>query len=354
MLKLSDFDYKLPKELIAQYPLKERDACRLLILERRKGKIEHCVFKDIIDHLNKDDLLVLNDTKVLRSRLKGHRPTPLEINCNKTKLRLPKGNPSLTGPTTGKVDVLLLNRKNGSKFNALIKPGRLKLREKIFFNAGKIIGEISAKNEITFNTKDIDSIYNLGVMPLPPYIKRNPEDLDNIYYQTVYAQKEGAVASPTAGLHFTNELIKRIESKGVNIAYITLHVGYPTFKPVKVEDITKHKMAPEYFNLPLDSIKLIEKTRKDKAGVVAVGTTSCRVLETLALGKNSGYTDLFIYPGYKFRMTNCLLTNFHLPRTTLFMLVCAFAGTELIKKAYQEAIEMNYRFYSYGDAMLIL
>ena len=330
MLKLSDFDYKLPGELIAQYPLKERDACRLLILERRKGKIEHCLFKDIIGRLNKNDLLVLNDTKVLRSRLKGHRLS------------------------AGKVEVLLLNRINGSKFNALIKPSRLKLREKILFNGGKIVGEISAKNEITFNTKDLDSIYNLGVMPLPPYIKRDPQDLDNIYYQTVYAQKEGAVASPTAGLHFTNELIKRIELGGTNTAYITLHVGYPTFRPVKAEDITKHRMEPEYFNVPLDSIKLIEKTRKDKGRVVAVGTTSCRVLETLALGKNSGYTDLFIYPGYKFRMTNCLLTNFHLPRTTLFMLVCAFAGAELIKKAYQEAIDKKYRFYSYGDAMLIL
>ena len=330
MLKLSDFDYKLPGELIAQYPLKERDACRLLILERRKGKIEHCVFKDIIDYLNKEDLLVLNDTKVLRSRLEGHR---------------------LTG---GKVEVLLLNRINGFKFNALIKPSRLKIGEKVIFNGGNISARLSAKNEITFEAEDIDSIYHLGRMPLPPYIKRDSTDLDNIYYQTVYAQKEGAVASPTAGLHFTNELIKRIELGGTNTAYITLHVGYPTFRPVKAEDITKHRMEPEYFNVPLDSIKLIEKTRKDKGRVVAVGTTSCRVLETLALGKNSGYTDLFIYPGYRFRMTNCLLTNFHLPRTTLFMLVCAFAGAELIKKAYQEAIDKKYRFYSYGDAMLIV
>ncbi len=330
MLKLSDFDYSLPKELIAQYPLKERDAARLLVLNRAKGTVEHRVFKDITDYLGKDDLIVLNDTKVLPCRLKGSRLT------------------------SGKVEVLLLNRKNGLTFNALIKPGRIKLGEKIIFNGGKISGLISAKNEITFNAKDIDAVYNLGFMPLPPYIKRDCEDLDNVYYQTVYANEEGAVASPTAGLHFTNELIKKIESLGINIAYITLHVGFATFRPVKAADITQHKMEPEYFKISKGAISLIEKARIKKSRIFAIGTTSLRALETYTKGVEEGYTDLFIYPGYKFKIADCLLTNFHLPCTTLFMLVCAFAGEKLIKKAYQEAIDKKYRFYSYGDAMLII
>ena len=330
MLKLSDFDYNLPKELIAQYPLKERDAARLLVLDRAKGTIEHRVFKDILNYLNKDDLIVLNDTKVLRARLKGSRLT------------------------SGKVEVLLLNRKNGLTFNALIKPARIKPGEKIIFNGGRIFGQISAKNEITFNAKDIDAVYNLGLMPLPPYIKRDPQDLDNVYYQTVYANEKGAIASPTAGLHFTNELIKKIQSLSINIAYITLHVGLATFRPVKADDITKHKMEPEYFKICDDAISSIEKARIKKSRIFAVGTTTLRALETYASGIKEGYTDLFIYPGYKFDIADCLLTNFHLPATTLFMLVCAFAGEKWIKKAYQEAIDRKYRFYSYGDAMLIV
>jgi S-adenosylmethionine:tRNA ribosyltransferase-isomerase len=349
MLRLSDFDYKLPKELIAQYPLKERDACRLLVLNRTEGTIEHRVFKNIIDYLSKDDLIVLNDTKVLPARLKGCRLT------------------------SGKVEVLLLNRKNGLTFNALIKPSRIKIGERIIFtpletierqkktmvsltgfNGSKISGLISAKNEITFNVKHIDAVYNLGLMPLPPYIKREPQDLDNVYYQTVYADREGAVASPTAGLHFTEDLIKNIQSLGINIAYITLHIGLATFRPVKVNDITRHKMEPEYFKISNGAISSIEKVRIDKARIFAVGTTSLRALETYVIGSKEGYTDLFIYPGYKFKAVDCLLTNFHLPKTTLFMLVCAFAGEKLIKKAYQEAIDRKYRFYSYGDAMLII
>jgi S-adenosylmethionine:tRNA ribosyltransferase-isomerase len=191
-------------------------------------------------------------------------------------------------------------------------------------------------------------------MPLPPYIKRKPQSLDNIYYQTVYARRDGAIASPTAGLHFTKELIKKIESQGINIAYITLHVGLGTFKPVKVEDITRHKMEPEYFKIPDKTIEIIKNTRLNKGRIFAVGTTSLRTLETYAAGIRQGYTDLFIYPGYQFKMVNCLLTNFHLPRTTLFMLVSAFAGEKLIKEAYKVAINKKYRFYSYGDAMLII
>jgi S-adenosylmethionine:tRNA ribosyltransferase-isomerase len=330
MLKLSDFDYNLPKELIAQYPLKERDKARLLVLDRKKEKIEHGVFKDILDYLKKDDLLVLNDTRVLPSRIKGKRKSG------------------------GKVEVLLLNRKAGLTFAALLKPSRLRCGEEIIFNGGKVTGRISAKNEITFNAEDADSVYRLGSMPLPPYIKRDPEDLDDVYYQTVYARENGAVAAPTAGLHFTEELIKNMQAAGVDIACVTLHVGYGTFRPVKSEDITRHKMEPEYFKITEETMEKIRQTHSGNKRIIATGTTSLRVLETYASGKREGYTDLFIYPGYKFRLTGCLLTNFHLPRTTLFMLVSAFAGEELIKRAYQEAIDKKYRFYSYGDAMLIL
>lgn len=329
-MKLSDFDYNLPKELIAQYPLKERDAARLLVLKRKTGTIEHRIFKDISDYLRQDDLLVLNDTKVLPSRLIGKR---------------------LSG---GRVEVLLLNRKVNSTFSALLRPSRLRLKEKIIFNGNKIQCEISAKNEVTFNLKDINTIYKLGVMPLPPYIKRIPDDSDRIYYQTIYAKKDGAIASPTAGLHFTKELMQELTSVGINTAYVTLHISYSTFRPVKTEDITQHKLEDEYFKIPDETTKLIEKTRAKNGRIFTVGTTSCRALETYGLGKNKGYTDLFIYPGYKFKLVDCLLTNFHLPRTSLFMLVCAFAREKLIKKAYQEAIAKKYRFYSYGDAMLII
>ena len=329
-MKLSDFDYSLPSELIAQYPLKERDTAKLLVLNRKDGSIEHRIFKDIADYLKEDDLLVLNDTKVLPSRIKGKRRTG------------------------GKVEILLLSRKSGSTFTALLRPARLKLGEKVMFNGGDLSAIVSAKNEVTFSHPNIDSIYKLGVMPLPPYIKRQVEATDDLDYQTVYAQKEGALASPTAGLHFTRKLIEEIGSMRVNIAYITLHVGYATFKPVKAEDITQHKMEPEYFQITKEAEALIRNTQRKKRRTFAVGTTSCRVLETYTSGKKEGFTDLFIYPGYKFKAIDCLLTNFHLPRTTLFMLVSAFAGIELIKKAYQEAMDRKYRFYSYGDAMLIV
>ena len=331
-MQLSDFDYLLPKELIAQYPLKERDTARLLVLDRRQGRIEHCIFKNIVDYFQPGDLLVLNNTKVLPARLIGSR---------------------VTG---GRVELLLLRQKPGLglTFDALIKPGRVKLKEKIIFNGGKIYGKVTDKNEITFSTRDIETIYKLGLMPLPPYIKRDSQDLDSIYYQTVYASIKGSVASPTAGLHFTEELIRQIKSQGVNIAYITLHISYSTFKPVKSEDITEHKMEKEYFQINQEAQSKINQTYLEKGRIFAVGTTACRSLETYASGFKSGYTDLFIYPGFKFKMTDCLITNFHLPRTTLFILVCAFAGEKLIKKAYQEAIDKRYRFYSYGDAMLIV
>jgi len=329
-MKLADFNYCLPKELIAQYPLKERDAGRLLVLHRKEQKIEHRLFKEITHYFRKKDLLVLNDTKVLKSRLSGRRPSG------------------------GRVEVLLLARKSGSVFRALISPGRLRIGEKLILGGNGSYAVISAKDELTFAQENIEDIYKSGLMPLPPYIKREPEELDNIYYQTVYARNEGAVAAPTAGLHFTEGLLAKIKEGGINLAYLTLHVGIGTFKPVKTEDITKHKMEPEYFRIPEEAVRLIEDTRGCGGRIIAVGTTGLRALESFAAGRREGNTGLFIYPGYEFKLADALLTNFHLPATTLFMLVCAFAGEKFIKQAYKEAIEKKYRFYSYGDAMLII
>jgi S-adenosylmethionine:tRNA ribosyltransferase-isomerase len=329
-MKLSEFDYDLPKELIARFSLKERDQARLMVVDRAQRTITHAVFKDIVSYVRKGDLLALNDTKVRACRLKGRRKTG------------------------GKVEVMLLNRLHGLTFQALIKPGRLRVGERIAFDNPEVSCTITAKNEVAFEAKNVDEIYRIGVIPLPPYLKREAEHSDYEYYQTVYAKEEGSVASPTAGLHFTKGLMKEIESQGIDIAYLTLHIGYATFKPVKSDDIALHKMDMEYFKIRPDTQKLIEKTRLGNGRIIAVGTTSCRVLETFASGVNEGATDLFIYPSYRFKMVDCLLTNFHLPRTTLFMLVCAFMGTSFTRQAYQEAIKAKYRFYSYGDAMLIV
>ncbi len=330
MLKLTEFDYPLPKELIAQYPLKDRGQARLLIVNRKTGTISHGVFKEITGFFRKNDLLLLNDTKVLHCRLMGNK---------------------ITG---GRVEILLTRRINGTTFSCLVQPSRTKVGEKIIFASGKVSGILSSRGQISFKQPDADTIYNFGIVPLPPYIKRDPEDLDTVYYQTVYAKNEGALASPTAGLHFTPELLKQIQAVGVNLGYITLHVGLGTFRPVKCENITEHKMEPEYFLVPDATIAALAKVKADKGRIIAVGTTSLRALETYASGRKEGNTDLFIYPGYKFASVDCLLTNFHLPMTTLFMLVCAFGGKELMIKAYQEAVDKKYRFYSYGDAMLII
>ena len=330
MPKLAEFDYLLPKELIAQYPLENREAARLLILNRKTGELGHGIFKDIGNFFQKNDLLVLNDTKVLHCRLMGKK---------------------ITG---GRVEILLTRRTNGTTFSCLVQPSRTKVKEVIFFAAGKIKGTICGRGKISFKQADADQIYNFGVVPLPPYIKREPEDLDKIYYQTVYAKNEGALASPTAGLHFSQDSLKSIESCGVNLAYVTLHVGLGTFRPVKCEEITEHKMEPEYFFIPDETAALIKQTKNNGGRIIAVGTTALRALETSADGRKEGNTDLFIYPGYRFKLVDCLLTNFHLPKTTLLMLVCAFAGRDLMLKAYQEAVEKKYRFYSYGDAMLIV
>ena len=337
MLKLSDFVYDLPKDLIAQFPLKNRDQARMFVFERKSGKFAHKSFKDISSYLKANDLLVLNDTKVLACRLIGHKATG------------------------GKVEILLTKRKNGTDFATLIQPSRTKVGEKIFFGPQRgIAGVISARGQISFKLADADRIYEYGVVPLPPYIRRDPIESDTLDYQTVYAAKEGALASPTAGLHFEYQTLEALKAQGVKLGFVTLHVGLGTFRPVRTEDITQHKMDSECFQVPEITQQLIKETKNSQGRLIAVGTTSLRVLETIATGKNEGNTDLFIYPGYKFKNVDCLLTNFHLPATTLFMLVCAFAaaenesGVELMKKAYQEAVNEKYRFYSYGDAMLII
>lgn len=330
MPKLVEFDYPLPKELIAQYPLEKREEARLLIVDRLTGQLGHGAFKDIREFFKKNDLLVLNDTKVLHCRLIGKKSTG------------------------GRVEILLTRRVNGTTFSCLLQPSRTKVGEKIIFAQGKIKGNITKRGQISFKQSDADIIYNFGIVPLPPYIKREPEDLDTIYYQTVYAKNEGALASPTAGLHFTRDSLDSIQACGVNLGFVTLHVGLGTFRPVKCEDITGHKMEPEYFFVPDATVESLNKTKNNNGRVIAVGTTSLRALESYAAGRQEGNTDLFVYPGYKFKLVDCLLTNFHLPKTTLFMLACAFAGKELIFKAYQEAVDKKYRFYSYGDAMLII
>jgi S-adenosylmethionine:tRNA ribosyltransferase-isomerase len=335
-MNITDLDYYLPKDLIAQHPLQERDEARLLVLDRKKETIEHRVFKDIAGYFSAGDLLVLNDTKVLCCRFSGRRSSG------------------------GKVEVLLLRKKNCSGdtmvFNALLKPGRLRLNERVTLrsNGRAIECLVSGKDEVTFTGMDEKTIYSLGQIPLPPYIKREPDETDRRYYQTVYASREGSVASPTAGLHFTESLLERIREQGIGTAYVTLHVGHATFKPIKCENITEHTMDDETFFIDDRAIACIEAARQKHGKICAVGTTSCRTLETFARGKKEGQTGLFIYPGFTFAITDRLLTNFHLPKTTLFALVCAFAGTKLAHTAYQEAVAEKYRFYSYGDAMLIL
>lgn len=327
---LTDFDYALPKELIAQYPLRERESARLLVLDRARRAIEHRVFRDIPVYVRQGDVVVLNDTRVMPSRLCGARRSG------------------------GKAEVLLLKNKQGLTFEALIKPSRVKIAEDISFAGGKVSGRITGKQEITFEGCRLDDIYGAGQMPLPPYIKRSPEEIDNEYYQTVYARQDGAVASPTAGLHFTHRLLDQMRIRGAQVVTVTLHVGLGTFRPVKDRDIRRHRMEPEYFSVRSEAAEVINQARRRKNRIWAVGTTALRTLESFAGGRHYGYTDLFIYPGYQFSSVDCLLTNFHLPRTTLLMLVYAFADKELVQQAYREAVERRYRFYSYGDAMLII
>lgn len=332
-MKLNDFNYNLPKELIAQYPSEKRDESRLLVLHRDSGKIDHRVFKDIVEYFAKGDLLVLNNTEVVPARLIGKKETG------------------------GKVEALLLDTEK-KECTALLKPARgCSLGSRLIFGDGRLKAEVTKiengrrflKFECNGNLEAL--LDRLGEMPLPPYIRRRPAESDKKRYQTVYASKRGAIAAPTAGLHFTKNILSSISEKGVDVEYITLHVSYGTFKLVKSQDIARHRMEREYFEV---KNKTVEKIKSNKGRIIAVGTTVCRALETvLSGGTLSGWTDLFIYPPYRFQAVDVLLTNFHLPKTTLFMLASAFCGKGLLLKAYQEAIKKKYRFYSYGDAMLI-
>jgi S-adenosylmethionine:tRNA ribosyltransferase-isomerase len=332
-MKLSDFDYSLPKELIAQYPLKDRSGCRLMVLNRARHTIEHKKFKDILEYFNKGDLLVLNNTRVIPARLFGRRATG------------------------GKVEIFILEKKN-PVCEALVRPsGRLKEGEKIGLESGataEMLGKGSVGRFVRFD-RPIEDILSSGHVPLPPYIDRDDEAADIEDYQTVYGSSDGATASPTAGLHFTEGLLSKIKTRGTAVETVTLHTSYGTFAPVKEGEVEKHKMHSEYFEIPDRTLNAVEGAKKSGSKVFAVGTTSARSLEYWAReGKAKGDNDLFIYPGYKFKIVDHLITNFHLPKSTLMLLVSAFAGREFILEAYRKAIEQRYRFFSYGDAMLIL
>lgn len=340
-MKLEDFDYYLPEELIAQTPLVKRDESRLLVLDKETGNIEHKKFYDIINYLTPGDTLVLNDTKVLPARLIG------------------------TKEETGAViEVLLLKNIEGDKWECLTKPAR-RIKEGTVVTFGN--GELKAKCcgvfdegirhfELIYDGILMEILEHLGTMPLPPYIHENLEDQS--LYQTVYAKEVGSAAAPTAGLHFTKELLKQIEEKGINIAYVTLHVGLGTFRPVSVDNIEEHEMHSEFYSMTKEVADLLNKTKKEGHNIIAVGTTSTRTLETIASQYNefkecNGWTNIFIYPGYEFKGIDKLITNFHLPKSTLVMLVSALAGRENILNAYKIAVEDKYRFFSFGDAMFI-
>ena len=341
-MKTSDFYYDLPKELIAQDPLEDRSASRLLHLSLTDGSIEHRHFMDITEYLRAGDCLVINDTKVIPARLYGHREE-----------------------TGGAVEILLLKRETADIWECLVKPGKkARTGSRIVFGDGSLSGEIiEVKDDgnrlIRFEYEGIfeEILDRLGEMPLPPYITHKLKDKNR--YQTVYARAEGSAAAPTAGLHFTKELLEQVQSMGVSIAHVTLHVGLGTFRPVKVEDVETHQMHSEYYIVEEDQAELINKTRRNGGRIIAVGTTSCRTLESASsedgiLFPKSGWTDIFIYPGYHFKMIDGLITNFHLPESTLMMLVSAFAGKENIFRAYEEAIRLRYRFFSFGDAMIMI
>ncbi|RMF56727.1 MAG: tRNA preQ1(34) S-adenosylmethionine ribosyltransferase-isomerase QueA [Calditrichaeota bacterium] len=341
--RLSDFDYKLPEKLIAQYPLEERDKCRLMVLNRETRDIQHLIFRDIVEFFQPGDCLVLNNTRVFSARLLGKKDK-----------------------TGAKVEVFLLRNLENGIWEVMVKPARkVRLGNKIIFSdtfycdiidntvsGGRII-------EIHCNGDFLEELDKVGKTPLPPYIKREAEEKDKQYYQTVYAKETGAVAAPTAGLHFTEELLEQIRNKGVKIAFLTLHVGLGTFRPVQVDDISRHQMHSEYYKVPEEAAHIINETREQGKDIFAVGTTCVRVLETVAdrngkMRACEGWTDKFIYPPYQFRMVDHLITNFHLPQSTLLMLTSAFAGHEFLMEAYKVAVKEKYRFFSYGDSMLIL
>ena len=333
-MRKEDFNFDLPEELIAQDPLEDRSSSRLLVLDKETGKTEHHVFREIIDYLETGDCLVINDTKVIPARLIG----------------------SKIG-TDAKIEVLLLKRKENDVWETLVKPGKkAKIGTRISFGDGLLVGEVvdiveEGNRLIHFEYEGIfeEILDRLGQMPLPPYITHQLEDKNR--YQTVYAKHSGSAAAPTAGLHFTPELLKKIEEKGVQIARVTLHVGLGTFRPVKVDNILEHHMHSEFYQIEEEAAEKINTAKANGKRVIAVGTTSCRTMESAA--KEDGTMDIFIYPGYQFKVLDCLITNFHLPESTLVMLVSALAGREHVLNAYEEAIKERYRFFSFGDAMFI-
>ena len=342
-MNLHDFYYDLPQELIAQDPLSDRSSSRLMVLDKKTGEIQHKIFKDVIDYLNPGDCLVINDTKVIPARLIGEKVG-----------------------TGAAIEVLLLTRKQDLKdtWEVLVKPGKkAKIGTQISFGGGKLIGEIvdiveEGNRMIQFTYDGIfeEILDELGQMPLPPYITHRLEDKNR--YQTVYAKHEGSAAAPTAGLHFTKELLERIQEKGIEIARVTLHVGLGTFRPVKVDDVEHHHMHSEFYMITEESAQKINHAKEAGHRVICVGTTSCRTIESAAdengrLKECSGWTEIFIYPGYQFKILDALITNFHLPESTLIMLVSALAGKEHVMAAYEEAVKERYRFFSFGDAMFI-
>ena len=336
-----DFDYDLKEELIAQTPLEKRDSSRLLTLNKQNGKIEHKIFTDIIDYLNPGDTLVLNDTKVLPARLIGEKEDTKAI-----------------------IEILLLKNVKDDIWECLTKPARrIKIGTIITFGNGLLKAECIKEAEegirhykLIYNGILMEILDKLGTMPLPPYIHEKLKDQSR--YQTVYAKEIGSAAAPTAGLHFTKELLKKIQKKGVNICYITLHVGLGTFRPVSVKNVEDHKMHSEFYSMNQETANILNKTKDAGRRIIAVGTTTTRTLESILLKEkkfkaSSGWTDIFIYPGFKFKAIDCLITNFHLPKSTLVMLVSALAGRENILNAYKVAVDNNYRFFSFGDAMFI-
>ena len=341
-MKVTEFDYELPEELIAQTPIKKRDESRLMVLNRKEQTIEHKIFKDIIDYLKPGDVLVRNNTKVIPARLYGRKETG------------------------AKVEFILLNNIEGDIWESIVRPGnKLHVGAKVIFGDGILEAKIlevmpGGTRKVEFK---YDGIFNeildkIGLMPLPPYIHESLKEKDR--YQTVYAKYDGSAAAPTAGLHFTPELLEKIQDKGVEIANVTLHVGIGTFRPVKEDTVEAHKMHSEHFYIKQEDVDKINKAKQEGRRVIAVGTTSCRVLESIA-DENTGMvktieddTEIFIYPGYKFKCIDGLITNFHLPQSTLLMLVSALAGKEYIMKAYKEAVKERYRFFSFGDAMFIM
>jgi len=341
-MKRSEFYFELPKELIAQEPLEDRSSSRLMVFNKKTGEIEHDIFKNITKYLKAGDCLVLNDTKVIPARLIGRRED-----------------------SGGKIEFVLIKRISSNEWETLVKPGRrAKIGSRFVFGTGELIAEVLDTTEaggriVRFYYEGVfeEVLDKLGEMPVPPYIKKKLKNKDR--YQTVYAKYEGSAAAPTAGLHFTKELLEKIKQMGVKTVFITLHVGLGTFRPVKEEEIENHKMHEEFYIVTKEAANEINETRKSGGRIIAVGTTSTRTLETVAdengyVKEKSGWTDIFIYPGYKFKAIDGMITNFHLPESTLIMMVSAFAGRENIMRAYQVAIEHKYRFFSFGDAMLII